>query len=216
MNKYGVPTARGVVAETVDEVEQATRQLRDEAGAEDVVVKSQILAGGRGKGTFTTGFQGGVHIAHSPEEARMLGEKMLNKVLVTKQTGPEGKTVSKLFITERLYVRRESYFAILLDRASGGPVMIGSAAGGMDIEAVAEQFPDKIRKEFIDIDNGPTQEQVEALAKTMGFVGKGQLEQCSDLIKNLYKLFRECDATQIEINPLGETSDKRVLALDAK
>jgi succinyl-CoA synthetase beta subunit len=187
----------------------------EKSGSRDFVVKAQVLAGGRGKGTFKSGFKGGVHIANSTLEVRSLAAKMLNQQLVTKQTGAEGKPCHKVVITERLYLRRETYFAILMDRASGGPVMVASPAGGMDIETVAAQTPNLIFKEPINITTGPRPDQLERLSRSMGF-NDADTPKVTELLGNLYKLFRAKDCTQVEINPLGETHDGRVMCIDAK
>src|SRR5947209_313707 len=134
LQKFDVATTRGKVASTLSEVEQIASEL----GHVDLVVKAQIHAGGRGKGTFTSGFKGGVHICSSIEKVRDLAEEMLGQTLVTHQTGPEGKLVSKVLIAEPAAIDRELYFAILMDRASSAPVVIASTEGGVDIESVAE------------------------------------------------------------------------------
>jgi len=138
--KFGVATTKGAVANTPDEAVAAAMKL----GTKEFVVKAQIHAGGRGKGTFTSGFKGGVHICSSVDQVRDLAGKMLGQTLVTHQTGPEGKLVSKVLIAEPADIARELYFAILLDRASSAPVVIASTEGGVDIESVAEHTPEKI------------------------------------------------------------------------
>lgn len=211
--KYGIPTSRSKVASTPDEAEKAAEAL----GGPDFVVKAQVLAGGRGKGHFApSGFRGGVHTALSSLEARSLAAKMINQNLITPQTGPEGKPCHKVLVSERLYLRREAYFAILMDRESQGPVMVASPAGGMDIEKVAAESPKLIFKEAIDLKTGPSDAQVTRLAQTMGFSGPNQVQQCAELMKKMYNLFVERDCTLVEINPLSETHDGRILAVDAK
>lgn len=211
MQKFDVPTARGGVATSVEEA----LQVAEELGGDDFVIKSQILAGGRGKGTFTNGFKGGVHMASSRDEVSEFANKMLGGRLVTKQTPPEGLEVNKLFITERVYVRRETYFAILLDRDSASPVLVASSEGGMNIEEVAETNPEKIFKEYIDIEVGPTDDQLERLAIGSGFRNEAT-PKAMEIFRNLYTLFEKTDSTQVEINPLAETHDGRVLCLDSK
>lgn len=211
MKKYKIPTANCFVAFKPVEAEEAAEKLQ----GPDYVVKAQVLAGGRGKGKFTSGFKGGVHSCTSPLEARGLAAKMLGQTLVTKQTGAAGKPCSAVMVAERLYLRRETYFAILMDRASQGPVMVGSSEGGMDIEAVASATPDKIHSYPVDITKGPAPEDILKLVKQMGFSGPG-ITQAVNIINNLYKMFIATDCTQIEINPMAETHDGRVLCIDAK
>jgi len=204
-HKYGVPTPRSKVVSTPSEAELAAEAL----GGSDFVVKAQVLAGGRGKGKFTSGFQRGVHTCISALEARSLAAKMLNQHLITKQTGPEGKLCHKVMVCERLYLRREAYFAILMDRESAGPVMVASPAGGMDIEKVAAETPKLIFKEAIDINKGIQPGQTERLAKAMGFGSEQAAREADKIIRNLYKLFLEKDATLVEVNPISETHDGR-------
>lgn len=208
---FGVPVPRGQAASSPADAESAARSL----DASDLVVKAQVLAGGRGKGRFSNGFQGGVHVATSPEDVRQLAEKMLGQRLVTKQTGPEGKPVNSVFVCERLFLRREAYFAILMDRASNGPVMVASPRGGVDIEQVAEDSPELIFKEPIDIHAGPKTEQLKRLSLAMGFSGAAQ-DEAVLAMERLYKLFVELDATLVEINPMGETPQSQVRCVDAK
>jgi succinyl-CoA synthetase beta subunit len=149
LQRFGVATPRGKVASTPEEAEQVARELGDVAepgyppGAKrvDLVVKAQIHAGGRGKGTFTNGFKGGVHVCKSPSEARELAAKMLGQTLVTHQTGPAGRVVNKVLVTESADIAREIYFAILLDRASAAPLIVASTEGGVEIETVAANSP---------------------------------------------------------------------------
>src|SRR5258707_8476688 len=140
LQKFGVATPRGKVASSPEEAEQIAREI---APAE-IVVKAQIHAGGRGKGTFTNGFKGGVHICQTPEEAREIAGKMLGQTLVTHQTGPAGRVVNKVLVAESAQIGREIYFAILLDRATAAPLVVTSTEGGVEIETVAERSPEKI------------------------------------------------------------------------
>ncbi|KAJ1678694.1 succinate--CoA ligase beta chain, partial [Spiromyces aspiralis] len=181
----------------------------------DLVVKAQVLAGGRGKGTFDSGLKGGVKLVSTPEEVRAISEKMLGHKLITKQTGAQGKVCSKVFIVERKYVRHEYYFAILMDRQTKGPIIVASNQGGMDIEAVAAENPEAILKLPIEISKGLSKEAASQLAEKLGFRGKAHGEAVDTMLK-LYALFLEKDATQIEINPLVETSDHEVMCMDAK
>src|SRR3984885_16103210 len=147
--KHGVTVPLEIPAKSLAEVRPAADKIVA-AGSSKVVVKSQIHAGGRGKGTFKSGFQGGVKVASSVDEAVGFAEKMLGNVLVTKQTGAEGRCVKTLLISEGAKIKKEFYLAVLLDRAVGRPVIMASTEGGMDIEEVAEHHPDKIFREHVD------------------------------------------------------------------
>ncbi|KAJ2583871.1 succinate--CoA ligase beta chain [Coemansia sp. RSA 1836] len=211
LSEAGIKVPRGHVASTPEEAFQAAKDI----GASDLVIKAQVLAGGRGKGHFDSGLKGGVKVIYSPEEARELASKMLNHKLFTKQTGAHGKECNKVFIVERKYVRREYYFAILMDRATKGPVLVASAQGGVDIETVAAEDPEAIIKLPVDINEGLSLESALELASKLGFVGNAR-EEAADTFLKLYKLFLAKDATQIEINPLVETADHQVMCMDAK
>lgn len=212
LSKYGVSIPRCKVASTPQEAEEIAESLGDA----DLVVKAQVLAGGRGKGVFDTGFKGGVHPANSALEARSLAAKMLGHRLITKQSGAEGKPVSKVLVSERLYLRRETYFAIVMDRESQGPVLVASPHGGMDIEQVAATNPNSIFKEPVDIMKGVEDAQLERLAHAMGFTKPNTIEQAKNNMRRLYDIFINHDATLVEINPMVETHDGRVLCADAK
>ncbi|KAI5918790.1 beta subunit of gdp-forming succinate-CoA ligase [Camillea tinctor] len=180
-----------------------------------MVIKAQVLAGGRGKGTFDNGLKGGVRVIYSPTEAKMFAEQMIGHKLITKQTGAAGRLCNSVYICERKFARREFYLAILMDRASQGPVIVSSSQGGMDIEGVAKENPDAINTTYIDINKGVTDEIARDVATKLGF-SEQCIEDAKDTIQKLYKIFLEKDATQIEINPLSETSDHQVLCMDAK
>ncbi|CAF4511627.1 unnamed protein product, partial [Rotaria sp. Silwood2] len=189
--------------------------------AKELVIKAQILAGGRGKGTFDSGLKGGVKLTKDPVECGNIVKQMVKYRLVTKQTPPEGVEVQKVMVAEALDIERETYLAILLDRAYGGAVLMGSPMGGVDIEEVAEKHADQIFTvgNFTAIDPviGMKKEQALDMAKKLGF--KDRLaDEAADQILKLYKLFLKYDCTQIgkEINPFGETPDKRVINFDAK
>ncbi|KAJ2963638.1 hypothetical protein NQZ79_g1456 [Umbelopsis isabellina] len=222
LRSYGINTPKGAVAKTPQEAYDIAKKL----GTDDMVIKAQVLAGGRGKGTFDNGFKGGVKTIFSPEEAKQMAEKMIGSKLITKQTGAAGKPCNSVFVVERKYARREYYFAILMDRKSAGPVLVASSQGGVDIEAVAAENPDAIITMPIDIHKGLSREQAVDLATRVGFSPAG-IEQAADTFEKLYKLFIEKDATQVEINPMAESSDhqganpyrhfyKIVLCMDAK
>lgn len=180
-----------------------------------MVIKAQVLAGGRGKGTFDNGLKGGVRVIYSPTEAKMFAEQMIGHSLVTKQTGADGRMCNSVYICERKFARREFYLAILMDRASQGPVIVSSSQGGMDIETVAKDSPEAITSTYINIHEGVTDDIARKIAVDIGF-SEQCVEEAKDTIQKLYKVFMEKDATQIEINPLSETSDHKVLAMDAK
>ncbi|XP_064638134.1 succinate--CoA ligase [ADP-forming] subunit beta, mitochondrial-like [Lineus longissimus] len=211
----GVSIPKHDVAETADDVYKIAKQISEETGSADVVVKAQVLAGGRGKGTFDSGLKGGVKLAYSPDEARDLADQMLGHRLVTKQTGEAGILCNKVMVVERLYSRREYYFAITLDRAFAGPVMIGSAQGGMSIEDVAKENPDAIIKQPVDIHEGIQEEQALSLAKELGFRGP-MLKKAADNMMKLYNLFMDKDGTLLEINPMTEGTDGEVYCMDCK
>ena len=208
--KYAVATQPGAAAFTPEEAEQVASKLGGK-----IVVKAQIHAGGRGKGTFQNGFKGGVHLCDTPAEAKDLASKMIGQVLVTHQTGHEGRLVSKVFVGEAVDIKRELYFAILLDRATSVPVVIASTEGGVDIEAVAEKTPEKILRLFVNPALGLMPYQTRKIAESLGLTGP-LMTQASKLFTNLYKLFIECDCSMVEINPLVVTDKGLLLALDAK
>lgn len=150
-----------------------------------------------------------------PTEAKMFASQMIGQKLITKQTGPGGKLCTGVYICERKFARREFYLAILMDRATQGPIIVSSSQGGMDIEGVAKENPDAIVTTPIDIHKGVTDEVATKVATSLGF-SEQCIPEAAQTIKNLYKVFVEKDATQIEINPLSETNDHKVLAMDAK
>ncbi|KAM7402547.1 hypothetical protein PAMP_017775 [Pampus punctatissimus] len=183
--------------------------------AKEIVLKAQILAGGRGKGVFDSGLKGGVHLTKDPVVVGELANKMLGFNLTTKQTPKDGVKVKTVMVAEALDISRETYFAILMDRSCNGPVMVGSPQGGMDIEEVAANTPELIFKEAIDIFEGVQDDQALRMAANLGFKGPLQT-QAADQIKRLYDLFLKVDATQVEVNPLGETPEGQVVCFDAK
>ena len=211
LQKFDVATTRGRVASTLEEAEQIARELGDV----DIVVKAQIHAGGRGKGTFKNGFKGGVQVRKTPDEVRDVALKMLGQILVTHQTGPAGRKVNKLLIAESADIAREIYFAVLLDRATASPVIVVSTEGGVEIEAVAAKSPEKIIREPIDPLAGLQPFQTRKLAKQLGFESS-QLKSASKLFEGLYRTFVAYDCSMVEVNPLVVTTKGDVLALDAK
>lgn len=209
--RFGIATPKGGPAETPDQAEEVAVSLH----TSNLVVKAQIHAGGRGKGTFTNGFKGGVHLCSSPAEVREVAEKMLGQTLVTHQTGPAGKVVRKVLVAESVEIARENYLAILMDRATGAPVVVASTEGGVEIEKVAEEHPEKIVRESVHPLAGLQPYQALKVARELGFEGN-QLKAAAKLINNLFKLFISLDCSLVEINPLVVTKKGEVLALDAK
>jgi len=211
LQKFDVATTRGRVAATLDEAEQIARELGDI----DIVVKAQIHAGGRGKGSFKNGFKGGVHVRKTPDEVRGVAAKMLGQILATHQTGTAGRLVNKVFVAESADIAREIYFAVLLDRATAAPLIVASTEGGVEIEAVAAKTPEKIIREPIDPLAGLQPYQARKLAKQLSFESS-QLKNASKLFEGLYRTFIAYDCSMVEVNPLVVTSKGEVLALDAK
>ena len=185
-------------------------------GHKDGVIKAQVLSGGRGLGHFKNGFQGGVHMVTKPGQAREFASQMLGQELVTKQA-PNGILCSKVYLMERMYMRKEMYLSILMDRASQGPLMVASPRGGTSIEDVAASNPEVIFTQPIDIMEGLTEEQCDHMASNLGLEkGTPPYEKAVSLMKNLYDMFISCDCTQVEINPLAETLDGDIVVCDAK
>ncbi|KAL1492768.1 hypothetical protein ABEB36_010968 [Hypothenemus hampei] len=183
--------------------------------AKEYVIKAQILAGGRGKGHFNNGFKGGVHITQKRDEIPLIVKQMLGYNLITKQTPKNGIPVNKIMIAESVNIKRETYLCILMDRQRNGPVIIASPAGGVDIEGVAVETPELIKNIPIDIFEGITDRMANELAEFLEF--KGDLKsKAAEEIKKLWNLFVSVDAVQIEINPLVETDNGKVIAVDAK
>uniref|UniRef100_I3MUN3 Succinate--CoA ligase [GDP-forming] subunit beta, mitochondrial n=1 Tax=Ictidomys tridecemlineatus TaxID=43179 RepID=I3MUN3_ICTTR len=181
MSDNGVRVQRFFVASTAREALEAAKRLN----AKEIVLKAQILAGGRGKGVFNSGLKGGVHLTKDPKVVGQLAKQMIGYNLATKQTSKEGVKVNKVMVAEALDISRETYLAILMDRSCNGPVLVGSPQGGVDIEEVAASNPELIFK-------------------------------AADQIKKLYNLFLKIDATQVEVNPFGETPEGQVVCFDAK
>lgn len=181
-----------------------------------MVLKAQVLAGGRGLGTFTNGFHGGVHVVTRARQAYDIASRMLGQRLITKQTGAEGRNCDKVFIVERLYLRREMYLSIMLDRSASGPILIASSRGGTSIEDVAATTPELIHKEVIDMmAPGLSDAQIDRVVEALGCSGRAA-EAAKETIRNLYRMFKATDATLIEVNPLAETPDGKIVVADAK
>ena len=211
---FGVPVPAGHAAMTADEAVAAAEQLPGPLW----VVKAQIHAGGRGKGKFTElgpDAKGGVRLARSIEEVRTNAVEMLGKTLVTIQTGAEGKQVQRLYITDGVDIAKEFYLALLVDRETGRIAVVASTEGGMDIEAVAHDTPDKIETITIDPATGIMPHHGRAVAASLGLTGD-LAKQAANVLAKLYAAFVGTDASQIEINPLAVTTDGKLLVLDAK
>jgi succinyl-CoA synthetase beta subunit len=212
--KFGVPVPAGYPALSVEEAVAAAGKLPGPLW----VVKAQIHAGGRGKGKFKElgpDAKGGVRLAHSIDEVRAAAEEMLGKTLVTVQTGPAGKQVQRLYITDGVDIVREFYVALLVDRSSGRVAIVASTEGGMDIEAVAHDTPEKIDTLTIDPATGLMPHHGRAVAAALGLTGD-HARQAQNVLAKLYDAFVGTDASQIEINPLAVTGDGQLLVLDAK
>jgi len=216
--KYGVAVPVGDVCASPEQAKTVAEQLFAK-GETLVVIKAQIHAGGRGKGTFKNGFKGGVHLCKSAQDVFETAKAMLGNVLVTKQTGPDGRLVSKLLVAAAPHIKKEFYLAVLLDRGSSRPVMMVSTEGGMDIEEVAAKTPGKIVKETIDPALGMYPWQARKLAAALGLKGD-VITAAAKLLLGTYRTWWECDASLVEINPLclidTVGAKETVMAVDAK
>ena len=220
LKKYGVRIQEGLVADTPDKAVEVAREISQQTGTKWYVVKSQIHAGGRGKGRIVGSEQRGVALAKSVEDVRTISNNILGKVLVTHQTGPEGKRVNKVLIAEDVYYPgpsepKEYYLSILLDRGRNCNVIMASTEGGMDIEEVAEHTPEKIMKEWINPKVGLQPFQARKVAFALGLEGDAFKEMVK-FITSLYRAYIESDSAMFEINPVLKTSDNKILAVDAK
>ena len=218
LKQYGVAVPPGEPSTSVDQARAIAEKLFA-SGQKLLVIKSQIHAGGRGKGTFKHGFQGGVKLAKTVDEVVSLAENMLGKTLVTKQTGPDGRVVGTILVAGAESIKREFYLAVLLDRANSRPLIMASTEGGVEIEEVAEKTPEKIIKEWVDPAVGLQPYQTRKIAQALGL--KGDLfNQACKLIAGVYKTWWECDASMVEINPLAivETPEGKeaIVCVDAK
>lgn len=209
-DQFSVPSPQGRVAETAEQAQQIAEELTGQ-----VVIKAQIHAGGRGKGNFKNGFEGGVHLSESAEEIGIIANQMIGQVLVTHQTGDSGKVVNKVMVAQAVDISKEYYLAILMDRESRAPVIVASTEGGVNIEEVAEKKPEKIIRETIHPLAGLQPYEIRKISSNLGFAGD-TAKQFGNLLRALYKLFISCDCSLVEINPLVTTPDGQVLALDAK
>jgi succinyl-CoA synthetase beta subunit len=220
MKKNGVAIQEGMVAETAEQAVEAAKKMKELYNSDWVVVKSQIHAGGRGKGKITGTDQNGVALAKNHEAVKTIATNILGGTLVTKQTGVQGRVVNKILIAQDVYYPGESetkefYFSILLDRAKGQNVIIYSTEGGMDIEEVAEHTPDKVMKEWIDPTVGLQDFQCRKIAFNLGLSGNA-LKEMMKFTKAVYKTYISSDAAMVEINPCLKTSDNKIIAVDGK
>ena len=214
LREFGAPVPRGFPAFTPDEAVAGAEKL----GGSLWVVKSQIHAGGRGKGKFKepdAGDKGGVRLARSVDEVKTFARQMLNHTLVTLQTGPHGRVVRRLYIEEGADIAKELYLSALVDRETGRVAFVASEAGGMNIEEVAHATPEKITTVAIDPLSGPSRADAEKVAKALGLSG-GLVDQCADLLTRLYSAFVKSDMSLLEINPLIVTKQDKLVCLDAK
>jgi len=212
---FGIPVPKSGMATSVDEAKKLYKDVIGEG--KDCVIKAMVLTGGRGLGHFSNGFKGGVHLCNKPGDVEKFASQMLGQNLITKQTTKDGLPCTKIMLAERMYMRREMYISIMLDRAAGGPIFIASPAGGTSIEDVAEATPELIFKQPIDIKVGITDANSTFLATSLGFIpGTPGHTEAKSVVEKLYKLFREHDCTLLEVNPLAETPDNRVVVCDAK
>ncbi|KAG6910601.1 hypothetical protein DXG01_009552 [Tephrocybe rancida] len=212
LNSYGIPTPKSLPAKTPEEAFDVAKNF----GKDQLVIKAQVLAGGRGKGKFDNGFQGGVHMVDSPAQAKDFASKMIGSSLITKQTGAGGRVCNAVMLAERRQPAHEYYVAVLNDRASQGVVLVASAQGGMNIEEVAAKDPAAIITTPIDFNTGLTKDEAILVAQKLGFKDEKTQSDAADIFINLYRIFKEKDATQIEINPMALTTDGEVLCMDAK
>ncbi|CAG4922685.1 succinate--CoA ligase [ADP-forming] subunit beta, mitochondrial [Colias croceus] len=207
----GIPVPKFNIAKTQDEAVKFAKELN----TKDIVLKAQVLAGGRGRGAFKNGLKGGVRMVNTPEDAGDIVGKMLKQYLVTKQTGAAGRICNMVMVTERKFPRREYYVAIMMERSFNGPVIIASSQGGVNIEDVAAENPDAITYEPIDIVSGITDDQISRVIEKIGL--KEHQTQASEMIKKMYSLFLSKDALLIEVNPYAEDAiTGEFFCLDAK
>lgn len=214
MNEHGIATPKGCVAFTPEESEDVYMNKMNNPA--ELVIKAQVLSGGRGLGTFRNGFKGGVHVISSAADAKEYASQMLGQDLVTKQN-PNGILCNRVYLMEKMEIKNEMYLSLLMDRATGGPVMVGSPSGGTSIEDVAESNPELIFTESIDITVGLTTEATERMATNLGLTpGTEAHAKAVTLMTNLYSMFLELDCTTLEINPLAESPTGEIMVCDAK
>jgi len=215
MRSFGIPVPRSAVATSVQEANHVYKTVIGEG--KDCVIKAMVLAGGRGLGHFSNGFKGGVHLCNKPGDVDNFASHMLGQNLITKQTTKAGLPCTKVMLAERMYMRREMYISIMLDRSAGGPIFVASPAGGTSIEDVAAATPELIFKRPIDIMRGITDDDTTYLATSLGFLpDSAGHKECKSVVQKLYQMFLAHDCTLVEVNPLAETPDGRVVVCDAK
>merc|ERR1712020_671443 len=207
----GVPVPNFGVAKSAEEA----KQIAEDIPTNDLVVKAQVLAGGRGKGGFKGGYKGGVKLVYSPEEVEESAQGMIGDFLITKQTGADGRICNSVMVTERKYTRKEFYIAFMNERSFNGPVCIASSEGGVNIEEVAEKNPDAIVKFPIDVKKGLEIDGAKEIATAVG-IHPNKVDEVAQILLNLYSLFTTKDASMVEINPFAEDSTGEFVCLDAK
>lgn len=220
LKKYNVPVQEGVACSTVAEAVEAYKTIQEKSGSKFAVVKAQIHAGGRGKGTIKENGINGVKVGKSLDDISGFAEKILGGTLVTLQTGPAGKVVNKVLVAQDMYYdgpseRKEFYLSILLDRSKGQNVIMYSTEGGMNIEEVAHNTPDKIFKEWVHPGGGLQPFQARKIAFNLGLSGDA-FKNCVRFVTNLYNAYVGLDCSMLEINPLFKAADDKILAVDCK
>jgi succinyl-CoA synthetase beta subunit len=220
LKKYNVPVQEGFACTTVQEAEDAYRQIKTQTGNKFAIVKAQIHAGGRGKGTVKENGINGVKVAKSLEDIQEFAGKILGGTLVTLQTGPAGKMVNKIFVAADMYYdgpseRKEFYLSILLDRSKGQNVIMYSTEGGMNIEEVAHNTPEKIFKEWVHPSGGLQGFQARKVSFNLGLSGEA-FKNCVKFVTNLYNAYVGLDCSMLEINPLFKAADDKIIAVDCK
>jgi succinyl-CoA synthetase beta subunit len=220
LKKYNVPVQEGVACSTVAEAQEAYKIIQEKSGSKFAVVKAQIHAGGRGKGAIKENGINGVKVGKSLEDISDFAGKILGGTLVTLQTGPAGKVVNKVLVAQDMYYdgsseRKEFYLSILLDRSKGQNVIMYSTEGGMNIEEVAHNTPDKIFKEWVHPSGGPQAFQARKIAFNLGLSGEA-FKNCVRFVTNIYNAYVGLDCSMLEINPLFKAADNKILAVDCK
>ena len=220
LKRYSVPVQEGIACSTVTEAEDAYRFINSEYGSKFAVIKAQIHAGGRGKGKIRGTEQRGVAVAKNLEDVKTISQNILGGTLVTVQTGEAGKLVTKIFVAQDVYYEgpepvKEFYLSILMDRSKGKNVVMYSTEGGMNIEDVAHETPEKIFKEWVHPGGGLVPFQARKIAFNLGLSGTA-FKNCVKFVTNLYKAFVGLDCSMLEINPMFKTSDAKIIAVDCK
>ena len=220
LKKYNVPVQEGIACGTVHEAEEAYRQIKTQLGSSFAVIKAQIHAGGRGKGTIKETGMNGVKVGKNLDEVIDIAKKILGGTLVTLQTGPAGKVVNKILVAQDMYYdgpseRKEFYLSILLDRTKGENVIMYSTEGGMNIEEVAHNTPEKIFKEWVHPSGGLQAFQARKIAFNLGLSGDA-FKNCVKFVTNLYNAYAGLDCSMLEINPLFKAADNKIIAVDCK